>query len=65
MIMTVIITSAVIALIINSNDNIISLSAGVLLSLQANYCVLPSRNGAGPQRSGTFSSSRQGALTLI
>lgn len=39
MIMTVIITSAVITLIINSNDTIISLSAGVLLSLQANYCV--------------------------
>lgn len=39
MIMTVIITSAVITLIINSNDTIISLSAGVLLSLPANYCV--------------------------
>lgn len=39
MIMTVIIMSAVITLIINSNDTIISLSAGVLLSLQSNYCV--------------------------
>jgi len=37
--MTVIITSAVITLIIISNDTIISLSAGVLLGLQANYCV--------------------------
>lgn len=52
MIMTVIITSAVITLIINSNDTIISLSAGVLLSLQANYCVWLSRHGAGPQLQG-------------
>lgn len=52
MIMTVIITSAVITLIINSNDTIISLSAGVLLSLQSNYCVWRSRHGAGPQLQG-------------
>ena len=52
MIMTVIITSAVITLIINSNDTIISLSAGVLLSLRANYCVWLSRHGAGPQLQG-------------
>lgn len=52
MIMTVIITSAVITLIINSNDTIISLSAGVLLSLPANYCVWLSRHGAGPQLQG-------------
>jgi len=37
MITTVIITSTVITLIINSNDTIICPSAGVLLSLQANY----------------------------
>lgn len=64
MIMTVIITSAVITLIINSNDTIISLSAGVLLSLQANYCVWLSRHGPQLQGQETFSSSRQGALTL-
>lgn len=52
MIMTVIITRAVITLIINSNDTIISLSACVLLRLQANYCVWLSRHGAGPQPQG-------------
>lgn len=52
MIMTVIIMCAVITLIINSNDTIISLSACVLLSLQTNYCVWLSRHGAGPQLQG-------------
>lgn len=52
MIMTVIITSAVITRIINSNDIIISLPASVLLRLQANYCVSLSRHGAGPHHRG-------------
>lgn len=56
MIMTVIIMCTVITLIINSNDTIISLSAGVLLRLQTNYCVWLSRLGAGPQPQGQKSS---------
>lgn len=52
MIMTVIITSTVITLIINSNDTIITLSASMLLSLRANYCVRRSRPRAGPQPQG-------------
>lgn len=49
--MTVIITSAVITLIIISNDTIISLSAGVLLGLQANYCVCDGPGGMVPVHS--------------
>lgn len=52
MIMTVIITSAIIALLINSNDTIITLSASTLPSLWANYCIWRSRHGAGPQPQG-------------
>lgn len=52
MIMTVIIMAGAITLIINSNDTIISLSAGLLLSVQANYCVWLSRHSAGPRLQG-------------